>query len=87
VGYTGEAHGMDVVRTLAGQPVASLRAFVEQLHASLIGGAEFVEIETARGDLLQRLVLDAAGLQAATERVKARYQIPSNCSHHYRDLC
>jgi len=88
VGYSGDTHGMDVVVRLNGEPVSSLRSFVERLVALLATPQQvpFIELDTRRGDQRGRVVLDGRAAPSATERVLKRYQIPAHCSHHFRDL-
>jgi len=86
VGYSGDTHGMDVITQLQGKPVVSLRDFVQQLQQLLAQGVRFVELDTSRGDLQQRIVLDAQQVKAADRRIAEQYHVPFNASTHFRDL-
>ncbi len=86
VGYSGDTHGMDVVTRLNGTPVRDLRSFVTAVQKLLADGVRFIELDTSRGDLCQRVVVEAAHVQAADARVMSRYHVPATCSHHFRDL-
>ena len=86
VGYSGDTHGMDVVTHLNGARVRDLRSFVADVQAALRAGVPYVELATARGDLTQRVVLAAAGVDAADARIAARYHVPACCSAHFAAL-
>lgn len=86
MGYSGESHGMDVVTHVCGEPVGDMRNLVTALQAARASGKPFIEIDTARGDLVSRVVLDAAHIAAADARIQARYHVPSLYSHHFQDI-
>jgi S1-C subfamily serine protease len=86
VGYSGDTHGMDVVTHLNGERVRDLRSFVAAVQAALGAGDAFIELSTARGDLTQRVVLAAPGVDAADARIAARYHVPACCSAHFAEL-
>lgn len=86
VGYSGDSHGMDTVLSLNGTPVGSMRALVTAAVQQLAAGCEYVELQTARGDLRQLVVLRAAEIEAANQRIRTRYLVPAFASPHFADV-
>ena len=86
VGYSGESHGMDVVTHIDGAPVKDMTALVLAVQKALAAKQPFIEIDTSRGDLVSRVVVDATQVEAANARIQARYHVPELCSHHFRAL-
>ena len=85
VGFTFDAVGLDYVKSVNGELVADMDAFVSMIAAGVSGEEKFLRLEVTRGNVGNTVVLEVSKLKAADEMMRDRYQIPIRHSHHFAE--